>query len=71
MRTPIAGMPEVKATTYEAIRVQLDRMGFAKMIDKEGTPLDEQGVKAATQYARIDLQKKGYIAFNDGYCWLV
>lgn len=70
-KSPVAGMPEVKTCTHEDLRGVLDAMGYARMVTKEGDPVDTQAVKSSTQSARIELQKKGYIGFTDRYLWVL
>jgi len=71
IKSPVAGMPEVKTCRISDMGAVLNDMGFAKMITKDGTPADPQVVKSSTQAARIELQKKGYIAFNESNVWVL
>lgn len=71
--TPYQGMKPVMAISFDNLRKQLEADGYKEFLRKEGDTDKEVAVRAknATTYARNTLVKRGIIAQQANYIWLL
>lgn len=68
--TPMIGMQEVKAVSYEDFYKSLVKKGYKELYDKDGN-VTLKNIKSATNTSRIRLRSKGKISFNADCVWML